>query len=70
MQEEQILTAREAHAFLKVSRATFDRLRLRSTFPQPVRLGRRRCLRWRRSELVGFLASAQRSGSCAEARER
>lgn len=55
---EEFLRTREARDFLKVSRATFDRMRNREGFPKPVRLGLR-CIRWRTAQLIAFTEASQ-----------
>lgn len=58
MKAEEFLRTREARDFLKVSRATFDRLRSRAGFPKPVRLSQR-CIRWRTAQLIAFTEAQQ-----------
>jgi excisionase family DNA binding protein len=43
---DRLLTIREVAAWLAVSIRTVQRLVAAGAFPQPVRLGRERCVRW------------------------
>ena len=56
MYEPLILAALEAARKLSVSERKFHALRKQDGFPQPIQLGPR-CLRWRMSDLQGWLQS-------------
>jgi len=61
--DHELLLTSEAREFLRVSRATFDRLKRKPGFAQPIRLGSR-SLRWKRSELLTW-AEATRNKTAA-----
>lgn len=52
---DQLLTAHEVAAALRISRVTFWRLRSAGKLPQPVRVGGR--LRWRAVDVTNWIAA-------------
>ena len=61
MEQEQLercLGMREVLALLSVSRSTLNRWIREGAFPRPVKLGKR-AVRWRRSDIEGWLKELQ-----------
>ena len=61
MEQEHLdgfLRMREVLALLRVSRSTLNRWIREGTFPRPVKLGKR-AVRWRRSDIEGWLKELQ-----------
>lgn len=59
--EPLLMSDREAAALCSLSRATWHRLRVAGKLPPPVKLGR--SVRWRRDEIVAWVAAG-----CPDAR--
>ena len=53
-----LLSMREVLALLRVSRSTLTRWIREGAFPRPVKLGKR-AVRWRRSDIEGWLKELQ-----------
>lgn len=57
--DNELLTATDVAAFLRVSLRTFNRLHLAGEGPPHLRIGRQR--RWRRSDVEAWIASGLRT---------
>jgi predicted DNA-binding transcriptional regulator AlpA len=57
--DDPLLDARQVGAIFGKSARSVDRWCRLKIFPQPLRIGQQRCLRWRKSTILAFIAKQE-----------